>query len=42
MVVITAAAGYGIAPGVLDMSTLCCCALGTGLVSASANTINQV
>ena len=29
------------APSPLDPSTLLCCTLGIGLVSASANTINQ-
>jgi heme O synthase-like polyprenyltransferase len=42
MVVITAAAGYAVAPGVLELSTLVCCSAGTALQSAAANSINQV
>lgn len=33
--------GYALAPGVFDLQTFLMCSLGTGLVSATANTINQ-
>lgn len=41
LVVLTSIAGYAMAPAPLDLTTLLCCSLGTGLVSAAANTINQ-
>eukprot|EP00118_Oscarella_pearsei_P018025 m.182113 g.182113 ORF g.182113 m.182113 type:complete len:367 (+) comp39285_c0_seq28:51-1151(+) len=41
LVVTTAMAGYAIAPGPLELSTLAWLSLGTGLCSASANAINQ-
>lgn len=34
-------AGYTLAPGPFDISTFLACSLGTGLVSATANAINQ-
>lgn len=39
---ITAMAGYGLAPGAFDPATFLLVSLGTGLTSASANAINQV
>ncbi|XP_037777979.1 protoheme IX farnesyltransferase, mitochondrial-like isoform X2 [Penaeus monodon] len=42
LVVITAVAGYAMAPAPLDPSTLLLCSVGTGLVSAAANAINQI
>lgn len=33
--------GYALAPGVFDPTTFIMCSLGTGLVSATANSINQ-
>lgn len=41
LVVITAMSGYAFAPGTFDMYTFVMCFLGTGLVSASANALNQ-
>lgn len=41
LVVITAVAGYAMAPGPLDPITLILCSLGTGFTSSAANTINQ-
>ncbi|XP_011329271.1 protoheme IX farnesyltransferase, mitochondrial isoform X2 [Ooceraea biroi] len=41
LVVATTMAGYALAPGALDIYTLAMCSVGTGLVSATANTINQ-
>lgn len=41
LVVVTTMAGYVIAPGPFDISTFAACSLGTGLVSATANAINQ-
>ncbi|XP_030384115.1 protoheme IX farnesyltransferase, mitochondrial [Scaptodrosophila lebanonensis] len=41
LVVITAMGGYAMAPAAFDISTFAMCALGTGLVSAAANSINQ-
>ncbi|XP_022109912.1 protoheme IX farnesyltransferase, mitochondrial-like [Acanthaster planci] len=41
LVVISALAGYGMAPGVFELSTCALTALGTFLTSSSANTINQ-
>jgi len=34
-------AGYALAPAPFDFYTFTMCSLGTGLVSAAANTINQ-
>lgn len=34
-------AGYVLAPGPFDIYTFIMCSLGTGLVSATANSINQ-
>lgn len=34
-------AGYALAPAPFDPYTFAMCSLGTGLVSATANTINQ-
>uniref|UniRef100_A0A0C9RVK7 Protoheme IX farnesyltransferase, mitochondrial n=1 Tax=Fopius arisanus TaxID=64838 RepID=A0A0C9RVK7_9HYME len=41
LVVITTMGGYALAPGAFDPQTFITCALGTGLVSATANSINQ-
>lgn len=41
LVVLTSIAGYAMAPAPIDLTSLVCCSLGTGLVSAAANTINQ-
>lgn len=41
LVVITTAAGYVIAPGLLDLPTFFSVCVGTGLTSAAANAINQ-
>ncbi|XP_038067497.1 protoheme IX farnesyltransferase, mitochondrial-like isoform X2 [Patiria miniata] len=41
LVVISALAGYGMAPGVFELSTCALTALGTFLTSCSANTVNQ-
>ncbi|XP_015110277.1 protoheme IX farnesyltransferase, mitochondrial [Diachasma alloeum] len=41
LVVITTMGGYALAPGAFDPQTFVLCALGTGLVSATANSINQ-
>ncbi|XP_033224563.1 protoheme IX farnesyltransferase, mitochondrial [Belonocnema kinseyi] len=41
LVVITAMGGYAMAPAPFDLYTFSMCSLGTGLVSASANAINQ-
>ena len=38
---ITAAAGYGLAPGAFDPVTFALVTAGTGLVSCSANSVNQ-
>ena len=38
----TAVAGYAMAPGPFSLSALLLCATGTGLMSASANALNQV
>lgn len=42
LVVLTAAAGYAIAPGVFDPSVMAGTTIGTMLCSASANSFNQV
>lgn len=41
MVVITTMAGYILAPGAFDTYTFIACSMGTGLLSATANAINQ-
>jgi protoheme IX farnesyltransferase len=41
LVVITAMGGYAIAPGPFDLATFLACSIGTGLVSAAANAVNQ-
>lgn len=41
LVVITTMGGYALAPGVFDPQTFLMCSIGTGLVSATANSINQ-
>lgn len=41
LVVVTTMVGYAIAPGSFDTSTFFACAVGTGLLSAAANSINQ-
>ncbi|XP_036320545.1 protoheme IX farnesyltransferase, mitochondrial isoform X1 [Rhagoletis pomonella] len=41
LVVITAMSGYAMAPTPFDIYTFSACSLGTGLVSAAANAINQ-
>jgi len=42
LVCVTAAAGYGIAPGPFSLAGLILTTLGTGAFSAAANTINQI
>jgi heme O synthase-like polyprenyltransferase len=42
LVVVTAMAGYGLAPGTFIPSSFMLCSLGTALTSAAANSINQV
>ena len=42
LVVASAVGGYMLAPGPLTIATLCGCTIGTGLISASANTVNQI
>ncbi|XP_076649596.1 cytochrome c oxidase assembly factor 10 [Halictus rubicundus] len=41
LVVVTTMAGYVLAPGSFDAYTFAACSIGTGLCSATANTINQ-
>ncbi|CAK1552561.1 unnamed protein product [Leptosia nina] len=41
LVVMTSMAGYALAPAPFDFSTFALCAVGTGLVSSAANSINQ-
>ena len=41
LVVITTMSGYALAPGPFHVSTFIVCSVGTGLVSATANAINQ-
>ncbi|XP_012251552.2 protoheme IX farnesyltransferase, mitochondrial [Athalia rosae] len=41
LVVITTMGGYALAPGAFEIQTFILCSLGTGLVSATANSINQ-
>jgi len=42
MVCLTATAGYGMAPGPFDLSTVILATVGTAMASAAANAINQV
>lgn len=42
LVVLTTLAGYGMAPGTFEPSVLCYALVGTGLLSAAANAINQI
>ena len=42
LVVLTAMAGYAIAPGAFEPTTFLLCTVGTGLTSCAANSINQV
>lgn len=41
LVVMTAMAGYALAPGSLSLTTFILCCVGTGLVSCAANSVNQ-
>ncbi|XP_066991197.2 protoheme IX farnesyltransferase, mitochondrial [Anabrus simplex] len=41
LVVMTSMAGYALAPAPFDLSTFLLCSAGTGLISCSANAINQ-
>ncbi|CAH1957615.1 unnamed protein product [Acanthoscelides obtectus] len=41
LVVITSMAGYAVAPAPFEWSTFTLCALGTGLLSGAANSVNQ-
>ncbi|EDV98859.1 GH13369 [Drosophila grimshawi] len=41
LVVITTMGGYAMAPAAFDLTTFVMCSVGTGLVSAAANSINQ-
>ncbi|CAF4844610.1 unnamed protein product [Pieris macdunnoughi] len=41
LVVMTSMAGYALAPAPFEFSTFALCAVGTGLVSSAANSINQ-
>lgn len=41
LVVITSMAGYAVAPAPFDLTTFALCAIGTGLLSGAANSINQ-
>lgn len=41
LVVMSSMAGYAIAPAPFDLTTFALCAVGTGLTSAAANSINQ-
>ncbi|XP_055923814.1 protoheme IX farnesyltransferase, mitochondrial [Eupeodes corollae] len=41
LVVITSMAGYAMAPAAFDPTTFALCSLGTGLMSAAANSVNQ-
>ena len=41
LVVITTMGGYALAPAPFDIYTFLACSLGTGLVSAAANAVNQ-
>lgn len=41
LVVITTMGGYALAPAAFDIQTFILCSIGTGLVSATANSINQ-
>ncbi|CAG9860098.1 unnamed protein product [Phyllotreta striolata] len=41
LVVITSMAGYAVAPAPFELTTFILCSVGTGLLSASANSVNQ-
>lgn len=41
LVVMSSMAGYALAPAPFDLATFALCAIGTGLTSAAANSINQ-
>jgi len=41
LVVTTSMAGYALSGAPLELSAFLCCSVGTGLVSAAANSINQ-
>lgn len=41
LVVMTSMAGYALAPAPFELTTFALCALGTGLVSSAANSVNQ-
>lgn len=41
LVVLTTLAGYGMAPGVIEPTSVLCMIIGTALMSAAANSINQ-
>uniref|UniRef100_A0A0A9Y1Q1 Protoheme IX farnesyltransferase, mitochondrial n=1 Tax=Lygus hesperus TaxID=30085 RepID=A0A0A9Y1Q1_LYGHE len=41
LVVMTSMSGYAMAPGVFDLPTVAMCAVGTGMMSAAANAVNQ-
>ncbi|XP_034840171.1 protoheme IX farnesyltransferase, mitochondrial [Maniola hyperantus] len=41
LVVMTSMAGYALAPAPFDLTTFALCSVGTGLVSAAANAVNQ-
>ncbi|XP_043522799.1 protoheme IX farnesyltransferase, mitochondrial [Frieseomelitta varia] len=41
LVIVTTMAGYALAPGPFDPFTFVACSVGTGLLSATANTVNQ-
>lgn len=41
LVVMTSMAGYALAPAPFELTTFALCAVGTGLISAAANSINQ-
>lgn len=41
LVVITSMAGYAVAPAAFDPATFVMCSVGTGLLSAAANSVNQ-
>lgn len=41
LVIVTTMAGYALAPGPFDPFTFAACSVGTGLLSATANAVNQ-
>lgn len=41
LVIITSMAGYAVAPAPFEFTTFLLCAVGTGLLSSAANSINQ-